>query len=260
MKKFIPAVLFFFLLSCNVKEKADLLVFNATIYTVDSAFTVVESMVINDGKIIATGKTAEMEEQFEFAEKLDAGGKFIYPGLIDAHAHFVGYGTSLQRVNLTGTTSWEEVIAKTKQFALENPDGWVLGRGWDQNDWSVKVFPDNSLLNEAFPDRPVLLTRVDGHAAMANDKALELAGIHAGDTLTGGKIEDHEGTLTGLLIDNAIGLVRSKIPETTEDQLKKSLKDAQANCFAMGLTTIDECGLSHTTVESIKKWQDSGEL
>jgi predicted amidohydrolase YtcJ len=116
------------------------------------------------------------------------------------------------------------------------------------------------LLNEAFPDRPVLITRIDGHAAMANQKALELAGINAGDTLTGGEIEDHEGTLTGLLIDNAIDLVTAKIPEATEEQLKKSLKDAEANCFAMGLTTIDDCGLSHTTVESIKKLQDSGDL
>lgn len=260
MKKFIPAILFFLFIACNEKEKADLLVYNGTIYTVDSSFSIVESMVITGGKIIATGKTAEMEEQFEFAEKLDAGGKFIYPGFIDAHAHLQNYGILLQNVNLLGTTSWEDVVAKTKEFALNHPDGWLIGRGWDQNAWPVKEFPDNGLLNEAFPDRPVLLTRVDGHAAIANEKALQLAGIQAGDTLTGGEIEDHEGTLTGLLLDYAIDLVTVKIPAKTEEQVKKLLKDAEANCLAMGLTTIDECGLSFTTVDFIRKFHESGDL
>jgi predicted amidohydrolase YtcJ len=266
MKKLVSITCILFIIGCNsdktknAKTDADLLVYNATIYTVDSAFSIAESMAIKDGKILATGKTSELEEKYTAKEKLDAGGKFIYPGFIDAHAHFVGYANSLQRVNLVGTESWDSVVERTKRFAAKHPDGWVLGRGWDQNDWAVKEFPDNSFLNAAFPDRPVLLTRVDGHAAIANDKALEMANIHAGDTLTGGEIEDHEGTLTGVLIDNAVGLVSSKIPPSTEAQLKNALKDAEANCFAMGLTTIDDCGLSSRTIESIKKFQDSGSL
>jgi predicted amidohydrolase YtcJ len=266
MKKLTAIICILFLIGCNndktknAKTDADLLVYNATIYTVDSAFTVAESMVIKDGKILATGKTSELEEKYTAKEKMDAGGKFIYPGFIDAHAHFVGYANSLQRVNLVGTESWDSVVERTKRFAADHPDGWLLGRGWDQNDWPVKEFPDNSLLNAAFPDRPVLLTRIDGHAAIANNKALEMANIHAGDTLTGGEIEDHEGTLTGILIDNAVDLVSSKIPSSTEEQLKNALKDAEANCFAMGLTTIDDCGLASGTIESIKKFQDSGFL
>ncbi len=254
------------LFSCSQKSKtenggkADLLVYNATIYTVDSAFSTVEAMVIKDGKIVATGNTADLEKAWEVKEKLDAGGKFIYPGFIDAHAHFVGYGNSLQRVNLVGTNSWDEVIEKTKEFAVANPDGWLLGRGWDQNDWKTTDFPTNLKLNELFPDRPVLLTRIDGHAAVANQKALDLAGIKAGDTLTGGEIEEMEGTMTGILIDNAIDLVSAKIPGQTDEQLAKALKDAEKNCFAMGLTTIDDCGLGFAAVELIKKMQEKGDL
>ena len=260
MKYLIPATLLFVLLSCNQKEKADLLVYNATIYTVDSSFSTAEAMAIKEGRIIATGKTADLENEYDYKEKLDAEGKFIYPGFIDAHAHFVGYGMSLQTVNLVGTKSWEECIEKVKAFATENKEGWITGRGWDQNDWELKEFPNNEVLDTLFPDRPVLLTRIDGHAAIANAKALELAGINAGDTLTGGSIEEMEGTLTGILIDNAIDLVSAKIPNATKEQFKEALKDAEQNCFAMGLTTIDDCGLSYSNVEWIKDLHANGDL
>ncbi len=248
------------MVSCSQKKKADLLVYNATIYTVDSSFSTAEAMAIQNGKILAVGTTADLEKEYEATEKFDAGGKFIYPGFIDAHAHFVGYGLSLQRVDLKGTNSWEEVIEKVKTFAAENPESWITGRGWDQNDWTVKEFPTNAELNTLFPDRPVLLRRVDGHAAIANQKALDLAGIEPGDTLTGGEIEDHEGTLTGLLIDNAIDRVADKVPEATEEQFKKALQAAEKNCFAVGLTTITDCGVSAASVDRIKALQDKGDL
>lgn len=260
MKYLIPVTLLFVLLSCHQKEKADLLVYNATIYTVDSSFSTAEAMAIKDGKIVATGKTADLEKQYDYKEKLDAEGKFIYPGFIDAHAHFVGYGMSLQTVNLVGTNSWEECIERVKAFAAENKEGWITGRGWDQNDWDLKEFPNNEVLDTLFPDRPVLLTRIDGHAAIANAKALELAGINPGDTLTGGSIEEMEGSLTGILIDNAIDLVSAKIPNATKEQFKEALKDAEQNCFAMGLTTIDDCGLSYSNVEWIKELHTNGDL
>jgi len=260
MKKYYIAVLVIVLLSCNRKEKIDLLVYNATIYTVDSSFSTAEAMAVKDGKIIAVGKTADIEKEFDATEKLDAQGKFIYPGFIDAHAHFVGYGMSLQRVDLTGTNSWEECIERVKIFANENKEGWITGRGWDQNDWAIKEFPNNEILDTLFPDRPVLLTRVDGHAAIANQKALDLAGIKAHDTLTGGEIEEMEGTLTGVLIDNAVDLVSSKIPAATDEQFKKALQAAEQNCFAMGLTTIDDCGLSFPSVDMIKALQAKGDL
>lgn len=254
----LPVLLLF--LSCSQKLKADLFVYNGTIYTVDSSFSTAEAMVVADGKILETGKRADLEKKYDAKEKIDAQGKFIYPGFIDAHAHFTGYGLSLQTVNLMGTNSWDEVIEKVKVFAAENPEGWITGRGWDQNDWATKDFPTNLKLNELFPERPVLLRRVDGHAAIANQKALDLAGIKAGDTLTGGEIEEMEGTLTGLLIDNAVGLVAAKIPNTTDEQFKKALQAAEQNCFAMGLTTIDDCGLGFTSVDRIKKLHENGDL
>ena len=248
------------LLSCSQKTKIDLLVYNATIYTVDSSFSVVQAIAVNDGKIVDVGKTVDLQDKYDAKENGDAHGKFVYPGFIDAHAHFVGYGTSLQRVDLVGTSSWDEVIERTKQFAKENPEDWLLGRGWDQNDWTVKEFPTNQNLNELFPDRPVLLTRVDGHAAIANQKALDLAGVKAGDKLTGGEVEVKNNKLTGILVDNAVGLVSSKIPAPTVAQAKKALLDAQTNCFATGLTTVDDCGLDSDAVLFIDSLQKAGNL
>ncbi|MEP7377699.1 MAG: amidohydrolase [Chitinophagaceae bacterium] len=249
-----------FLLSCSQKQKADLLVYNATIYTVDSAFSMAEAIVIKDGKISAVGKLAELEKLYEPEQKMDAAGKFIYPGFVDAHAHFVSYGSGLQTANLVGTNSWEEIIEKLKIFAAENKDGWLIGRGWDQNDWAVKDFPGNEILNALFPDRPVILTRIDGHAAIVNQKALDAAGIKPGYTMTGGDIEVKNGKLTGILIDNAIDLVSSKIPVQTKEQFAEALKDAEKNCFAVGLTSIDDCGLGFEAVERIRAMQAKGEL
>lgn len=260
MRLFFLLLSFSLLLSCNTKEKVDLLVYNGTIYTVDSAFSSKEAMVIKEGKIVETGTTAELQKKYSATESVDAQGKFIYPGFIDAHAHFVGYGLGLQTVNLVGTGSWEEIIDKLKAFAAANPDGWLIGRGWDQNDWTVKEFPDNILLNELFPDRPVFLTRVDGHAAVVNQKALDAAGVKAGYKLTGGDVEVKNGQLTGLLIDNAVDLVSAKIPAPTEEQFKKALQAAEKNCFAVGLTTIDDCGLDYQQALAIYALQQKKEL
>jgi predicted amidohydrolase YtcJ len=251
---------FIFLLSCSQKEKADMLVYNATIYTVDSSFSIAEAMIIKHGKIEAIGKLSELERKFDVKEKTDAAGKYIYPGFIDAHAHFVSYGTNLQTADLVGTHSWEEITEKLKVFATEHPQSWLVGYGWDQNDWAIKDFPTNEKLNELFPDRPVLLTRIDGHAAIANQKALNEAGLKPGHSITGGEVEDKNGKLTGLLIDNAVDLVSSKIPASSKERFRQALLDAQKNCFAVGLTSIDDCGLSYQEADEIKALQDNGEL
>ena len=260
MKNYIIAAIVLLVLSCKDKEKADLLVYNAAIYTVDSSFTTAEAMAVKDGKIIAVGKTTELESKYDAKEKLDVQGKFIYPGFIDAHTHFFGYGNSLQIADLAGTESWEAILEVLKKFVATHREGWLLGRGWDQNDWPVETFPTNEKLDELFPDRPVLLSRIDGHAAIANTKALELAGLKPGDKLIGGEIEVKNNKLTGILIDNAVGLVRKKVPAQTEEEVKRSLLEAQLNCFAVGLTTVDECGLGANPVELVKKMQHSGEL
>lgn len=262
MKKFTTPFLFICvaLFSCAQKEKADLLVYHARIYTVDSSFSTAEAMVIKNGKILATGSRDSLEKIYSAKESWDAGGKFIYPGFIDAHAHFAGYALGLAKADLTGTTSWHDVLERLKLYAAENPDGWLIGRGWDQNDWEEKSFPVYDSLNVLFPDRPVLLTRVDGHAAIANQKALDIAGVTPDQQIKGGLILSRDGHPTGVLIDNAVDLVSVKIPGTTPAQLKKALKTAEQNCLAVGLTTIDDCGLPYQTVEQIRNLQDSGDL
>src|SRR5690606_16205418 len=242
------------------KKVVDLIVHNATIYTVDEKFSTAEAMAISNGKIVETGSHSYLTGKYKAAKTIDANEKFIYPGFIDAHAHLVGYANSLQTVNLVGTESWEEVLQRCKDFKNDDGKGWLTGRGWDKNDWDEKSFPDDTRLNELYPDRPVLLTRIDGHAAIANKKALEIAGVKPGQTLTGGEVEVKDGALTGILIDNAIDLVSSKIPAQTKEEFLHNMKDAEINCFAVGLTTVVDCGLSYTEVEWLKSMQSKGEL
>lgn len=261
MKKLFVAFFTAILFSCSSKEKVDLLVFNATIYTVDSSFSTAEAMAVKDGKIVETGKTDDLEKKYDAKEKLDAQGKFIYPGFIDAHAHFVSYGQSLFTVNLFDSKSMDEVIQRVKDFVSTHPnESWIRGRGWDQNKFPGQEFPNNDKLNQLFPDKPVLLGRVDGHAAIANQKALDLAGIKAGDKLTGGLIEVKNGKLTGILIDNAVGLVAAKIPATSKADYEKWLEAAQQNCFAVGLTTVEDCGLDYSTILLIDSLQKNEKL
>jgi predicted amidohydrolase YtcJ len=249
----------FIISSCSYK-KADLVVYNAKIYTVNQGFEIAEAMAIKNGKIIAIGESSVIKTDYPAKEMIDAKGKAVYPGFIDAHAHFWGYAESLHNANLTGTKSWDETLKLLQDFSKIQPEGWLIGRGWDQNDWPNKQFPTKEKLDELFPDRPVLLRRIDGHAAIVNQKALEVAGITKPDRLTGGEIVEKDGKLTGLLIDNAISLVSNKIPPFTASQMKALLLKAQANCFEVGLTTIDDCGLDYNAVEVIEKLQKSGDL
>jgi predicted amidohydrolase YtcJ len=249
-----------FLVACNSKEKVDMIIHGATIYTVDDSFSIAQAMAVKDGKILAVGTDEEILLKYISDSSMHARGHFIYPGFIDAHTHFYRYGLGLQTADLVGTKSWDEILEKLKTFAASNTEGWIIGRGWDQNDWPVKEFPTNEKLNELFPARPVLLSRIDGHGAIANQVALDMAGIKAGDKLTGGDIEVKNGRLTGILIDNAIGLVRRKVPAPTPAQMKAALMQAQQNCFKMGLTTVDDCGVSFDEVNFFDSLQKTGDL
>ena len=255
--------LLFSVYSYSQKINADLLVYNATVYTVDPGFSIAEAIAVKDGKIIGVGKSTELMNRYDAKEKLDAHDKFIYPGFIDAHAHFLEYGISLQQVDLVGTRSWDEVIQKVEHFKKEKniqPGEWILGRGWDQNDWNVEKFPTKDELDKHFPQNPVLLERVDGHGAIANQKAIDIAGIKPGQKISGGDIETVNGKLTGIFIDNAISLVERKFPPPTSAKMKQALLDAQKNCFVVGLTTIDDCGLNFSDVYFIDDLQKKGEL
>lgn len=214
---------------------------------------------MKDGKILEVGTSADLLEKYS-GEKIDAGGKAVYPGFIDGHSHFYSYGEGLQNVDLTGTKSWEEILGRLLAFSKENSQGWIVGNGWDQNDWEVKDFPDNQKLSELFPDRPVMLSRVDGHASIANKAALDLAGVKPGQVVSGGEVETIDGKLTGILVDNAERLVYSKIPDSGKEQIEKALLDAQKNCFAVGLTTVTDCGIGHQLVGTLEQMQKDGKL
>src|SRR6201992_2993321 len=260
MKKLLPLLLLF-AMACKQRDyNADLLVKNAVVYTVDDKFTTANAFVVTAGKIVAVGKSDTLEEEYTARKVVDAGGKAVYPGFIDAHSHFYEYGLGLQEVNLDGTKSWNEIIDTVNAYAKRNTHGWIIGRGWDQNSWTVKQFPSKEKLDKSFPVRPVILTRIDGHAAIANQAALNLAGIKPGQTISGGEIETVNGKLTGILVDNAVGIVTRKIPEPTDQVTQSAFLDAQHNCFADGLTTVSDCGLPYTMINTIAQLQHKGAL
>lgn len=261
MRKFFIYSLLLTIVACQSNTQVDTIVHNAVIYTVDSAFTIAEAMAVKDGKIVATGKNDDILNRFGAKETINAQGKPVYPGFIDAHAHFLGYGQSLFQVNLFGCSTWDEVVSRVQDFAAKHPDEpWIKGRGWDQNKFPGKQYPTNNKLNELFPNKPVFLTRVDGHAAIANQKALDMAGVNVGATLTGGEIEIKNGKLTGILIDNATNLVENILPKPTKADYEKWLLAAQDNCFAQGLTTVTDCGLMYDDVEKIDALQKENKL
>ena len=261
MKNLFIFIIILFFASCKNADKADTIIHHAVIYTVDAAFTIAEAMAMKDGKIIAVGTNDFILKTYAAKEMIDAAGKPVYPGFIDAHAHFLAYGKGLFEVQLYNCETWEDVLHHISDFIKNNDSTqWIIGRGWDQNKFPGKQFPTNELLNTLYPNTPVLLTRVDGHAAIANAKALSLSGIQINQKLVGGSIETNNGKLTGLLIDNAVDLVSSIIPTATRADYEKWLLAAQKNCVAQGLTTITDCGLMYNDVAQINSLQQSGKL
>lgn len=259
---FLSIALLIIISSCsNQKKSASLIVHNAKIYTVDKAFAIQEAFAIKDGKFIAVGTNEAILGNYSSENKINADGKAIYPGFIDAHCHFSGYGYNLlKRADLVGTNSFKEVIDRLEEHFSNNPTVWIEGRGWDQNDWEIKEFPTKYLLDEVFPENPVYLTRVDGHAAIANSKALELAGIRAETEISGGEVFVTDGEPTGVLIDNAMDLVSKIIPYTDEEFDRNALLAAEKNCFAVGLTSVHDAGLGKETVDLIDAMHKEGNL
>lgn len=249
-----------FLAYKDAKQKVDLVVVNATVYTVDENFSTAGAFAVQDGKFVAVGTTDEILEKYTSAEILDAQGKAITPGLIDAHCHFYGLGQKQQVVDLTGTKSYEEVLEKVRAFQKSQPRDFVLGEGWDQNDWEVKEFPTKDKLDSLFPDTPVALSRIDGHALLVNQKALDRAGIGVDTKVEGGEILKQDGKLTGVLIDNPMGMVYAVIPSEDRAGQIEALKDAERICLGYGLTTVNDAGLDRSTIELIDSLQQAGDL
>ncbi|MGV3761769.1 amidohydrolase [Parapedobacter sp.] len=247
--------------SCSDSKQADLVVYNAVVYTVDSSFSTAEAFAVRDGEFIAVGTSDEIRSTYEAKKTIDAHGQPIYPGFYDAHAHFLGYARTYGQADLSGATSFDEIIDRLKAFRSEHPDArWLLGRGWDQNLWKNKSFPTKDGLDIAFPDIPVYLVRIDGHAALASGKALELAGITGPIDIEGGLIETRQGKPTGMLVDNAMDAVSSLIPGPTTSQLTQFLKKAEDACLAVGLTTVSDAGLGHSSLQLLDSLYMAGQL
>ena len=232
---------------------ADLVVVNARIYTAEGARPVVEAMAVREGRIVFTGDAAGARALAGArTQVLDLGGRTVIPGMTDAHAHVAGLGSSLQSVNLVGTRSYDEVIARVVERARTTPAGeWITGRGWDQNNWGDTRWPSHEALTSAVPNHPVLLTRVDGHAGLANAAAMRAANLtRATKDPAGGEILRNErGEPTGVLIDNAEGIVERVIPAPSRAQVKESIKAAIAEMHRWGLTGVHDAGSSARVLE-----------
>ena len=260
MKKLISILTVCFSLGLIAQKNADLIITNAKIYTVNQNFDTVESMAISQGKIVAVGKSVDILKKYKSKNVQNLQGKTVFPGLIDAHCHFTGYATDKWKCQLWGTKSWDDILAKITEYAKEAPRQWIYGRGWDQNDWAVKEFPTKEKLDQMFPDRPVYLKRIDGHAAIANQKALDMAGIDLNSNLLGGEIEKKNGKLTGILIDNAMSLVEKHIPEIEDEMAIQYYAELQKECFSYGLTSLHDCGITERTLDRLEKAQSEGQL
>jgi len=242
------------------KKEVDLILYNAKVYTVDSAFSIQECVVIDSGYILETGQQDVLLKKYNAKESIDLKGKYVYPGFIDAHCHFFGYAIDQLEADVADTKSFDEVIETLQNFSKNNKNKWIVGRGWDQNDWEVKEFPNKRKLDSVFKDIPVFLTRVDGHAALVNSKALEIAGITKDTKIEGGKIYLHNNEPSGILIDNAIELVSKHIPKTSVEDSKIALITAAEKCFAVGLTSVGDAGLDKEMVLLIDSLHKKGEL
>lgn len=264
MKKlFLLFIMLIVFSACNhtPMKQADLIVTNALVYTCNESFDTAEAFTVRDGKFLAIGSHDEIMASYTSNTILDAKGMCIYPGFYDAHAHFMGYGLNLLTyADLSPAGDYNDVLDILEAHAIKNPDGWIQGRGWDQNKWPGARFPDKEGLDSLFPNRPVYLIRIDGHAALVNEAALKAAGITAQTKVAGGSIELRQGKPTGILIDNAMELVRKIIPLPDAATRIKALQTAEKNCLATGLTTVTDAGLPYNDIMLIDSLHQAGAL
>lgn len=238
------------------KQEVDLIVFNAQVITIDDDLPGAEAFAVDQGKILFVGTQREVFDLFDAKNTLDAQENTIMPGIIDAHAHFYQLGLGLQEVDLRGTTSKEEVIERIAAFEPYKTSEFIVARGWDQNDWSDQSYPTKEDLDVVFPDVPVALQRVDGHALWVNSKALSLADIAASGMVPGGMIMgDGQGRPNGILVDAPCDRIFELIPEPTLAISAQALKSAQDYCFSLGLTGVHDAGLRRPIIELIDSLQ-----
>ena len=251
LNNLILVLLVFTSLLQSCKKSVDYIAYNGNIYTVNNDFNVASAFAVKDGKFIDVGND-EIFSKYNSNEKIDLNGSTVLPGLIDAHCHFYGLGLNQSVIDLTGTSSFNEILEK---IAFENNKDVIRGRGWDQNDWEIKEFPDKLKLDLAYPNTPVILERIDGHAYLVNQKALDIAGIDINTTSTNGTVLSKKGKLTGVLIDGPMSIIDDAFGEISLDNKIKALISAQKICFQNGLTTVDDAGLSKEVILLIDSLQ-----
>ena len=251
LNNLILVLLVFTSLLQSCKKSVDYIAYNGNIYTVNNDFNVASAFAVKDGKFIDVGND-EIFSKYNSNEKIDLNGSTVLPGLIDAHCHFYGLGLNQSVIDLTGTSSFNEILEK---IAFENNKDVIRGRGWDQNDWEIKEFPDKLKLDLAYPNTPVILERIDGHAYLVNQKALDIAGIDINTKSTNGTVLSKKGKLTGVLIDGPMSIIDDAFGEISLDNKIKALISAQKICFQNGLTTVDDAGLSKEVILLIDSLQ-----
>ena len=241
---------------------ADLVLTNGNIYTVDNARPVVSALAVRAGRIVFVGSDAEARSLARPSTTvIDLRGATVVPGFTDAHAHLLGLGTTLQRVNVVGSSSYDEVIARVQTWAKNvRPGEWILGRGWDQNRWPSKEFPSHDALSRAFPNNPVVLTRIDGHALLANARAIQLARVTAStpDPAGGRIIRTASGAPAGVFVDNAQSLISRAIPAPTRANKRSAILGAVAEANRWGLTGVHDPGEDAETISIFEELAQAG--
>jgi predicted amidohydrolase YtcJ len=263
----IPAVLLMLLLATPAFAQHEaFVVHNAVVYTADPELPRAEAFAIADGRIVMVGDAATVLAAHPTLHRIDAGGRAVIPGLIDAHAHLMGLGLSMMNADLAGARSVEEIIARLRSHEATLPEGaWLLGRGWDQNLWPTREFPTRQDLDAAFPDRPVWLTRVDGHAAWGNTAALRTAGrnlldAHVADPEGGRILREDDGSPTGVFIDTAMRFVGQAVPQVSPDDRRRALRLAIGETSRFGLTGIHDAGIDLETIALYRRAIDEDDF
>jgi len=245
--------------SCHdLKKKADLIIYNAKIYTPDSVGKGVNCVAVKKGIIIGIGTDAEIRSRYWATENINSTGATVYPGFTDAHSHFTGYALGLRYADLTQAHSFDEVIDILQGYRKLHPDGWIVGRGWDQNNWPGKAFPDNHELNKMFPGIPVVLTRIDGHAVLASEAAIKSAGI----TIPGKKGEAviKKGEFTGIFLEGMADKIKNVVPLPTASEISDLLVTATRLCHEAGLTAVTDAGLHKSEILLLDSLQKAGKI
>lgn len=232
--------------------------------TLDPARPTAEAIAWRHGKIVAVGSRAEVLEAAGPGAIVETfPDSVIVPGLVDAHAHLASLGRSLSEISLLEVKSEEEAVQRVKDAPASAYQGeWLMGRGWDQNDWAVQRFPTRAALDTLHPKTPVVLVRIDGHAAWVNSEALRRAGITAAtkDPPGGRILRDLKGEPTGVLIDNAMDAVTAKIPRPSDTEVQLRLKVALETCARLGLTQVHDAGMDLRTFRQLQQWDMLGAL